>query len=188
MTVRLPSRVETERLVLRQWTEDDVPALNAAVTASVEHLRPWMHWIAGEPETVERRTERVIRWRREWEGGGDSILGVFLDGEPIGGTGMLRRVGDGGVEIGYWIHVDHTGNGYATELTEALTDAAFRIDGIERVEIHHDKANVASGRVPEKAGFTLTEEKPRDPDAPGEMGVERIWVMTRDEWMERDQV
>jgi ribosomal-protein-serine acetyltransferase len=179
---RLPDRIETERLVLRHWTEDDVPALNAAVWESVEHLRPWMPWIAGEPETVARRTERVVRWRGEWEAGTDSILGVFLDDVPIGGTGYHRRVGAGGVEIGYWIHVDHVGKGYATELTRALTDAAFAIDGIDRVEIHHDKANVPSGRVPEKLGFTLTEEKPRTAEAPGEVGIERVWVMTRDDW------
>ena len=179
---RLPDFVETDRLLLRQWTEADVPGLVAAITASIEHLRPWMSWIPGEPETVERKTERVVRWRRVWEEGGDSVLGVFLDGEPIGGTGLHRRVGEGGVEIGYWIHVDHVGKGYATELSRALTDAAFRIDGTERVEIHHDKANIPSGRVPEGLGFTLAEEGPREPQAPGEIGIERIWVMTREAW------
>jgi len=41
-----------------------------------------------------------------------------------------------------------------------LTDAAFQIPGIERVEIHHDKANVASSGVPRKLGFELVEEVP----------------------------
>jgi len=185
MPERLPDRVETERLVLRQWTEDDVPGLNAAVLASLDHLRPWMPWIAGEPETVARRSERVVRWRNDWASGGDSVLGVFLDGVPIGG-GMHRRVGEGGIEIGYWIHVDHVRKGYATELSRALTDAAFQNDGIDRVEIHHDKANIASGRVPERLGFSLAGEKPREPQAPGEMGIERVWVMTRERWTTRD--
>jgi len=186
MPDRLPDRIETARLVLRQWREEDVPALNAAVTASVDHLRPWMPWIEGEPETVERRTERVVRWRTEWAAGGDSVLGVFLDGNPIGGTGMLRRVGEDGIEIGYWIHADHVNQGYATELSAALTDAAFRVAGIERVEIHHDKANIASGRIPEKLGFTLAEEKPREAQAPAEMGVELVWEMTRQSWAARE--
>jgi RimJ/RimL family protein N-acetyltransferase len=182
---RLPARIETERLVLRQWTEADVPGLNAAVTASIEHLRPWMSWIPGEPETVERKTERVVRWRREWEEGGDSVLGVFLDGEPIGGTGLLRRVGPTALEIGYWIHVDHTRRGYATEVSAALTDAAFTVPDVERVEIHHDKANVASAGVPRRLGFEMIGESEREPEAPAEVGVEWIWVMTRDEWVPR---
>lgn len=182
MPSRFPDRVETERLVLRLWTEADVPGLVAAITASLDHLRPWMHWVEGEPETVEQKTKRVVRWREEWEAGKNLTLGVFLDGEPIGGTGLHGRVGENALEIGYWIHVDHANKGYATELSRALTDAAFRIEGIDRVEIHHDKANIASGRVPEKLGFTLAQEGPRSPQAPGEMGVERIWVMTRHAW------
>jgi RimJ/RimL family protein N-acetyltransferase len=173
--------------VVRQWVEADVPALNAAITASVEHLRPWMAWVSGEPETVGRRTERVVRWRRQWEEGGDSVLGVFLDGEPIGAAGLHRRIGEGGVEIGYWIHTDHVGKGYATEATRALTGAAFHIEGIDRAEIHHDKANIPSSRVPEKLGFTLADEKPRTPNAPSEIGIERVWVMTREQWTKRTQ-
>jgi len=185
MPSRLPDRIETERLVLRLWTEADVPGLVAAIAASIDHLRPWMSWIPGEPETVERKTERVVRWRREWEEGGKSVLGVFLDGEPIGGTGLHRRVGEGGVEIGYWIHVDHIGKGYATEVSAALTDAAFTVPDIERVEIHHDKANVASAGVPRRLGFEMIGESEREPEAPAEVGVEWIWVMTRDEWAPR---
>ncbi|HSM01628.1 MAG TPA: GNAT family N-acetyltransferase [Acidimicrobiia bacterium] len=182
MQSRFPERIETERLVLRLWTEADVPGMIAAVAASLDHLRPWMPWVAGEPETVEQKTERVVRWRKAWGDGEDLTMGVFLGGEPIGGTGLHSRVGEDALEIGYWIHADHTGKGYATELTRALTDVAFEIEGVERVEIHHDKANISSGRVPERLGFTLAEEKSRDPEAPGEMGVERIWVMTRAEW------
>ena len=134
---------------------------------------------------MERRTERVVRWRDDWASGGDSVMGVFLEGMPIGGTGLHRRVGDRGIEIGYWIHAEHVNQGYATELSHALTDAALRTEGVERVEIHHDKANVASGRVPEKLGFTLADEKRRDPEAPGEIGIERVWVMTREMWVSR---
>ncbi len=56
--------------------------------------------------------------------------------------------------IGYWIHVDHTGQGYATETSAALTKVAFLIEGMDRVEIHCDPANAASAAIPRKLGYT----------------------------------
>jgi RimJ/RimL family protein N-acetyltransferase len=57
-------------------------------------------------------------------------------------------------EIGFWIHVDHIGKGMATESTAALTNVAFAVDGVSRVEIRCDPANVRSAAVPAKLGYT----------------------------------
>ena len=172
-----PAPIVTERLVIRPWTDDDVDALSEAVTASIEHLRPWMKWAAHEPLTREERLGVIARFREGWEAGDDFTMGIFIDGTAIGGTGLHPRIGAGGVEIGYWIHVDHSGRGYATEVAGALARVALALDGIERVEIHHDIANVASGRIPAKLGFTRTEERRRDIAAPGESGVEWVWTL-----------
>ena len=40
----VPSRIETERLVLRPWSSEDLEALHEALTESVEHLKPWIPW------------------------------------------------------------------------------------------------------------------------------------------------
>jgi len=182
----LPIAATSERLILRPWTVDDEPALSAAITASVEHLLPWMPWAALEPVAAADRRALIERWHDEWIAGGDVVFGILaLDGTVLGGTGLHRRVGDNGLEIGYWVHVDHIGNGYAREASRALTDLAFTISDIDRVEIHHDRANVASGRVPAALGFTLVEETPREITAPGECGVTYVWRMTRDSWLSR---
>lgn len=183
----LPDRIETERLVIRAWKPEDAPLLHAAVTASTEHLRPWMEWIAFEPTTVEDRRKLIEQWVVDAAEGRDVVYGVFLagadgEGPAIGGCGFHDRVGPGGIEIGYWIHVDHCGQGYATELSRGLTDAAFAIDGIERVEIHTDKANAISARVPERLGYALTAEKPDAIVAPGEVGIDQTWTLLRADW------
>jgi RimJ/RimL family protein N-acetyltransferase len=72
----------------------------------------------------------------------------------LGSTGLHTRRGPQAREIGYWIHVDHVGQGYATEASAALTKVAFKIDGMDRVEIHCDPANLASAAVPKKLGYT----------------------------------
>ena len=63
----LPSLVESKRLLLRHWVADDAAALAAAVEASLEHLRPWMPWIAHEPVSLDGRRDLFRKWQQEWE-------------------------------------------------------------------------------------------------------------------------
>ena len=125
-----------------------------------------MPWVTFEPLTIEDRRKLIAEWHREWKAGNDVVLGIFLDGVPIGGCGLHRRIGPDGLEIGYWIHADHTRQGYAAEASAALTDLAFTVDGIDRVEIQHDRDNLASRGVPRTLGFELVGEKPAEAVAP----------------------
>ncbi len=186
----LPELVETPRLTLRLWAARDAPALHAAVVTSIEHLRPWIPWIGHEPLTIADREALITEWRHAWLDGGDAIYGVFArggedDGEVVGGTGLHRRIGAGGLEIGYWIHVDHVGQGYATELALALTGAGLAVPGVHRIEIHHDQANVISGRVPQRLGYTFVAATDRERVAPAESGVSWTWRMTAADWARR---
>ncbi len=183
MTIdRLPDRVTTPRLVLRRWQHADADVLQQIVMANLDHLRPWMPWIKQEPLTIIERARLIEDWTREWEDGGDSFLGVFLDGEPIGSSGCHARVGPGAIEIGYWIDQDHLRSGYATEVTAALTSAAFDNERIGRVQVHTDEANDASAGVPAKLGFRRARVETREPAAPGESGRLIIWTVTRETW------
>lgn len=181
----LPERIVTERLLLREWDVADVAALTKAIVERRDHLVPWMPWAASEPMPAEERTAMIAEWRARREAGGNAVYGVFLGDDPdriVGGCGLHARRGPGVLEIGYWLHVDHTGRGYATELAAALTDAAFAVASVERVEIHHDRANVRSAGVPRRLGFTLVGELADVVTAPGEEGVDCCWVVTCAEW------
>jgi ribosomal-protein-serine acetyltransferase len=183
MPPRLPERLEDPAgLLLRRWKPDDAEALGQAVAESADHLRPWMAWIAEEPLPIERRRARIEEWERDWSQGGDVILGVFLDGRVAGGCGLHRRIGPSGLEIGYWSHPAFLRRGLATRTARMLTDAAFGLPGITRVEIHHDKANVASAGVPRKLGFQWLGESPDEPEGPGELGIEWRWRMEKEAW------
>jgi len=179
-----PEEVDAGPVTLRPWRPDDLDAMARAVTESVEHLRPWMPWVAAEPMPRDDRAALIVEFRRQWDAGESFVYGIFaaVGGEPVGGTGLHPRIGPGGVEIGYWVHPAWVGQGIATAATRALTTAAFALPGIDRVEVHHDKANVASSRIPSKLGFTLVAEVPDPPTAPGEMGTECQWRVTRPEW------
>ncbi len=94
----------------------------------------------------------------------------------VGGTGLHRRIGEDGLEIGYWRRADAGGRGLVTTWSAALTRAAFALDGVERVEIHCDEANVASAAVPRRLGFTLERIEDKPIAAPGERGRSMIWI------------
>jgi RimJ/RimL family protein N-acetyltransferase len=159
-------------VVVRPYTLDDAPAVHEAIIESIEHLRPWMPWAALEPLTLDER--------RAWLGGVSEALGIFVGDTCVGGTGLHDRIAPTGREIGYWVRVGWTGRGIATEAARQVIERAFAIDGVDHVEIHHDKANLASRRVPEKLGFTLEREVEDAIAAPGESGISCEWRLTRD--------
>ena len=56
---RLPDHVETPRLTMRMWTVEDAEALGVAVTASVDHLVPFMPWASLEPLSIDDRVKLI---------------------------------------------------------------------------------------------------------------------------------
>src|SRR5215475_7847061 len=144
-------------LVLRRLRAADVGEIAAAVSASMEHLRPWMPWAT--PEAADPRTQRarVAEADEMWAAGTDYIYSVFTaeEGVLVGAIGLHRRVGDAGIEIGYWIAERQTRRGFATAAAEALTSVAVALPGVRRVEIHCDEANTASAAIPRKLGYRL---------------------------------
>ena len=156
--------------------------LREAIQESIDHLRPWMSWIEFEPLSDPDRKALIRTWERDWIAGEEVVFGAFFGDQVVGGCGLHRRAGPNTLEIGYWVHVDHLRKGYATEMARCLTSAAFSVPDIERVEIHHDKANTPSGAIPEALGFNLDRESPVKPHAPAAIGIDVAWSMTRNEW------
>lgn len=160
---------------VREYTLDDAPAMHDAIVESLDHLRPWMAWIALEPLTLPQRIAMVRRWLDE----GTENLAIVVDGIYAGGTGLHDRIGASGREIGYWVRASMIGRGIATEAARQLTERALAIPGVDHVEIHHEKANLASQRVPEKLGYSLVREVYDEIRAPGECGTSLEWRLTR---------
>ncbi|HEV3128979.1 MAG TPA: GNAT family N-acetyltransferase [Solirubrobacteraceae bacterium] len=178
--VVLPERIEgADGILLRRWTPADGEGLNRAVAESADHLRPWMAWIAQEPISIAQRQSLIDEWNRQWASGGDAYLGVFLDGRIVGGCGLHRRIAPDGLEIGYWIHCGLVRRGLGTNVACLLVKAALAVPGISHVEIHHDRANVASSGIPRKLGFRLLAEEPDEPEAPAEVGIECRWRLEK---------
>jgi RimJ/RimL family protein N-acetyltransferase len=165
-------------VTLRRHREDDLDAVFAAVTESLDHLRPWMPWAAGY--TRQAAAEFVAKSARSWADGSEYGYAIIADGMLAGGCSLMDRIGPGGLEIGYWVHRAWTRRGLATAASAALVQAAFGLPGVARVEIVHDELNVASAGVPRKLGFTEVERRPLDlPPAAG-TGVGVVWRLARE--------
>jgi RimJ/RimL family protein N-acetyltransferase len=166
-------RIVTERLVIRCWDPADAGLAKEAIDASLEHLREWMPWAAAEPTTLEEKRSLLESFARMFARGEDAVYGIFDRAERrvVGGTGLHPRLADDAREIGYWIRADAIGRGLATESTAALTRVGFEVDGLERMEIHCDPANVRSAAIPRKLGYAQADER----DGQGHL----IFSMTR---------
>lgn len=172
--------------MVRRCRIEESAAFAEAVKQSLDHLRPWMPWATSATADPEAQRARLAGAAESWEAGTEFLYTVFLpehqpaEGGPVIGTiGLHRRLGPGGIEIGYWMHAAHTGRGYATAAARALTGAALALPDVQRVEIHCDAANAASAAIPRKLGYRLERIDTREPQAPGETGRLMIWVLQR---------
>ncbi|WP_149180400.1 GNAT family N-acetyltransferase [Streptomyces sp. TRM49041] len=172
--------VRRDDLTLRRFDgEADLPELFRVIEESLDHLRPWMPWVA--EHSLARTTDFLAGRAESWASGEEFTYAIVLDGAIVGACGLYRHDGtpDDAREIGYWLHPAATGRGVATRAARALAEQAFRLPGVDHVEIVHDLANRASAAVPARLGFTEHRRRPAERLAPAETGEVQVWRLTR---------
>jgi ribosomal-protein-serine acetyltransferase len=161
-------------VALRRWSRGDLERLHEAVISSQPELRPWMPWADGfDRASGQAFLDGAVG---SWGEGREFMYAIEEpDGTIVGSCGLHARRGEGVLEIGYWVRTSHTGRGIASLVAAALTAEAVAFPEVTTVQIHHDRANERSGRIPRRLGFELVDEVEREPDALGEEGIERVW-------------
>lgn len=176
----LPERIETERLVLRQWTladADDV--LDYAADPEWSRFLP-------VPKPYERRhaEEAVASWVLK-DGSTNPDWAIEIAGRASGGINLRIDHQHRRGELGYALARRHWGNGYMTEAARAVIDAAFAtLPDLARVQAGANARNKASIRVMERLGMT---HEGTIPHAPSGAKLERreagvIYAVLREEW------
>lgn len=181
--------LETERLVLREFTEGDVD--NVVELDSDPEV---MHFITGGAPTSREHVEQVVlpRWLRYYaESPG---LGFWAAEEKATGEflGWFHfRPGEGHSadepEIGYRLRQSAWGKGYATEGCRALIDKGFAEQGVRRVLAETMVVHTASRRVMEKSGLRLVRVFHADwpYPIPGDEHGDVEYALDREEWQQR---
>ncbi len=142
-------RIETERLVIADFTEDMVEAVH--LNSLDEDNR---RFVPDEVfETVEEARETVLFLMGRYGGGsGPFVHPVLLKtGENVGYVQLVPI--DEGWEVGYHVAKRYTGLGYATEAVRAFLPAMAEKMGLEDIWGICLADNVASARVMDKCGF-----------------------------------
>ncbi|WP_283947833.1 GNAT family N-acetyltransferase [Streptomyces panaciradicis] len=152
--------LETPRLVLRRWREDDVAPM-AAVNADPEVMR----WIGDGSVRDARQTRLGIEAiEREWDAQGFGLFAVEIrsTGGLAGFTGL--SVPDfmpellPAVEVGWRLGRSHWGRGLATEAARAAVRFGFEVLRLERIVSVAQVGNGASERIMAKLGMHLVRE------------------------------
>jgi RimJ/RimL family protein N-acetyltransferase len=117
---------ETSRLRVRPWTHDD-----ADLDRLWDTYRRWevARWLGATPRALASRDEAAAVVDR-WAARADGPLGVWaievLETGLIAGTALLVRLPSSDeVEVGWHLHPDSWGHGYATEAARGAIEHGF---------------------------------------------------------------
>jgi RimJ/RimL family protein N-acetyltransferase len=141
--------VRGERVVLRRWRIEDVPAVAAACRDA--EIARWLAFVP-QPYTEEDARVYIEDCIDAPEHRCPFAITDARGGAVIGSIDIRsNRLRTG--HVGYWVAAQARGRGVAPDALRALSGWAFETLGLGRVELVTDPENIASQRVAEKAGF-----------------------------------
>ena len=176
--------LETERLVLRNFTSDDVDHLYE-LNGDPDVMR---YLSGGKPTPREEVENRIIPFFLGFYERGDGLGFWAAETKATGeflGWFHLRPADDDAVDLGYRLRKEAWNKGYATEGSRALIAKCFDDLDVPWGVAHTMTVNAASRRVMEKCGLTLvrTYHSADGPDIPGADQGEVEYGLRRADWV-----
>jgi RimJ/RimL family protein N-acetyltransferase len=166
-TLTVAPKGVTPRLLLRPWTEQDIPAMVAA------YRDPEMRRQLRNPVTTTEQARQVIQSRQADRKAGrafsfavvavpaDRSCGTEKPVASLAGSVVVRGLGQASAtaEVGYWVVASARGLGIAPRALDAVCRWVFRLPRarpLERLDLIHSSMNPSSCRVADKAGFIMS--------------------------------
>jgi ribosomal-protein-alanine N-acetyltransferase len=153
-TYQYPKGLESERLVTRKLTLDDIPVWSGffITPETTEFLKAQ---VLETPEaSAYKWLDRQLNRYKNHQYGHQAILDKH-SGEFLGMAGLIQQEIDGvrEIEVGYHVLREHWGKGYATEAAKIFFDYGFKQGISDSIISMIDVNNVRSQRVAEKNGL-----------------------------------
>lgn len=186
-SVRLPLRpaypIRTERLLLRPFVASDVDAVHD-IESRPEVVR-YLMWDVMDRDAAQALLDRRLQ-QASIEAEGQALLVAITvpPSDRLIGEVMLRlssaahRQG----EIGWSLHPDAQGRGYATEAAREVLRIAFDDLGLHRVVADADPRNAGSVRIMERLGMRHEALFRENYFLKGEWVDETHYSILEDEW------
>jgi RimJ/RimL family protein N-acetyltransferase len=182
----LDEPIETSRLRLRSFAAGDLDALFAY--QSRDDVTRYLYWHSRNREEVREALDRKITATAIRAEGDFLALAAesASTGELVGDVVLQlineeHRTG----EIGFMVHPDHHGHGYATEAAEPLLRIALADLRLHRVIGRVEARNTASARVLEKLGMRREAHLVENEYVKGEWQSELVYAILDREWRAR---
>ena len=171
--------LETKRLILRPWSEDD--ASDLYTYASDPDVGPPAGWPPHQSIKDSREIIRNVLSAPE-----TYAICLKEDGKAIGSIGLHRNdlaEDDDEYELGYWIGKPFWGQGLVPEASHELIRYAFEDLGMSRIWCGYYDGNEKSKRVQQKLGFVYQRKTEGiEVSLLGEIRTGHSSLMTRDRW------
>jgi len=175
--------VHTDRLLLRPFADGDLDALHAM--QSREDVTRYLYWGPRSLDEVRHQLER-LKGMASIEDGSDALrlAAVVRDSGAMIGDVSLHSVNREHLqaELGFILHPDHQGQGYATEATAEMLRIGFEDLGLHRIYGSCDARNTASARVLERLGMRREAHFRETEFVKGEWCDELIYAILATEW------
>lgn len=148
--------IETERLILRRFVEDDAQAMLENWASRSENLT-YVTW--NTHLNVEQTRNSLGNWVASYDNPNYYKWAISLKENPEYVIGDISLVSvdeeNSSCEVGYILGMDYWGRGLMTEALKAVLSYCLDEIGFEEVDACYASLNPASGRVMEKAGMTF---------------------------------
>lgn len=143
--------LETERLILRTWKNEDADA----VFEICRDEEVMLHIGDGKPFEKIDEAKKFLDWTflNQKENGFSRYAVVEKSSGDIIGSCGFAKLNNGEVELGYLFAKDKWGKGFATEAAKACLKYGFETLGFRNLVALTDIDHVKTHRVLEKIGF-----------------------------------
>lgn len=177
--------LQTNRLILRKWTEQDAEALFKQ--ASSPDVGPIAGWPVHKSIEESRDVIKDVFCGKECYAvclKSDNVAIGCIELKLKGCTDLTEE--DDECELGYWIGKPFWGQGLIPEAALEMLRRAFEDIGMKKVWCGYYDGNVKSKRVQEKLGFRY-QWTTENVDVPllNEKRTGHVNCMTKEEWQER---
>ena len=180
--------IKTERLSLRPYAPEDFDA--ALEYWSRPDVTRFLYLDAFTPETFVER-HGILMGRTELNDEGDVLtLAIVPDGvdQVVGDVTLFWRSEEHRAgEIGFILHPDYRGRGFAREASLAMLRMGFEQRGLHRMAGRLDGRNIASAGVLRSLGMRQEAHLVENEWVKGAWTDEIIFAMLQSEWLARSR-
>jgi RimJ/RimL family protein N-acetyltransferase len=182
-------KIETSRLILRPWGEEDIEQLTLGLNDL--ELAKWLAFVP-HPYSTSDAKNWIERCQEISNASGRPVAYEFaVELKParivIGGVSLNKidwKAGTAGG--GIWIANHYQGRGYGREAFEAKIRFAFRELGLTKLVNGYFDGNENSSAMQRKLGYRRVAEVTSHCMADGRQTIEHVTTLLRSDWEDRE--